>query len=87
MKAQGVFGRIGRAYCYRLSDKGTKAALMFILFHERVCGPLANSLFHRRPDETLKPDSRIESSNLPFTRPIGQFNRFSTCLLREDCER
>ena len=72
MKAQGVFGRIGRAYCYRLSDKGTKAALMFILFHERVSGPLANSLFHRRPDETLKPDSRIESAFHKADRAIQQ---------------
>jgi hypothetical protein len=45
-----------------LSDKGVKAALMFILFHKRVCGPLANSLFHHRPDETLKPDSKIETA-------------------------
>ncbi len=62
MKAHGLLERIGRAYCYRLSDKGTKAALMFILFHKRVCGPLANSLFHHRPDETLKPPSKIESA-------------------------
>jgi hypothetical protein len=27
----------GRSYCYHLSDKETKAALMFILFHKRVC--------------------------------------------------
>ncbi len=62
MKAHGLLERIGRAYCYRLSDKGTKAALMFILFHKRVCGPLANSLFHHRLDETLKPASKIESA-------------------------
>ena len=49
MKAHGLLERIGRGYCYRLTDKGTKAALMFILFHKRVCGPLANSLFHHRP--------------------------------------
>jgi hypothetical protein len=60
MKAHGLLERIGRAYCYRLSDKGTKATLMFILFHKR--GPLANSLFHHRPYETLKPPSKIESA-------------------------
>ena len=49
MKAHGLLERIGRSYRYRLSDKGTKAALLFILFHKRVCGPLANSLFHHRP--------------------------------------
>ena len=62
MKAHGLIERIGRAYRYRLSDKGTKAALMFILFHKRVCGPLANSLFHHRPDEPLKPASKVESA-------------------------
>ena len=33
---------------------------MFILFHKRVCGPLANSLFHHSPDEALRPASKIE---------------------------
>ena len=46
---------------YRLTDKGIKVALMFVLFHQRVCGPLANSLFHHRPDEILKPTSKIEA--------------------------
>ena len=62
MKAHGLLERIGRGYCYRLIDKGIKAALMFILFHKRVCGPLANSLFHHRPDETLKPASKVETA-------------------------
>jgi hypothetical protein len=62
MKAHGLIERIGRGYRYRLTDKGTKAALMFILFHQRVCGPLANSLFHHRPDEALKPASKVESA-------------------------
>ena len=62
MKAHGLLERIGRGYRYRLTDKGVKSALMFILFHKRVCGPLANSLFHHRPDETLKPSSKIETA-------------------------
>jgi hypothetical protein len=63
LKAHGLLERIGRSYSYRLSDKGVKAALMFILFHKRVCGPLANSLFHHRPDEVLKPPlSKIETA-------------------------
>jgi len=62
MKAHGLLERIGRAYCYRLTDKGTKAALMFILFHKRVCGPLANSLFHHRPDKALQPASKVEAA-------------------------
>ena len=35
---------------------------MFILFHKRVCGPLANSLFHHRPEKTLTPISKIENA-------------------------
>ncbi len=62
MKAHGLLERTGREYCYRLTDKGTKAALMFILFHKRVCGPLANSLFHHRPDKTLQPASKVEAA-------------------------
>ena len=40
MRAHGLLEHIGRSYLYRLSDKGVKAALMFVLFHKRVCGPL-----------------------------------------------
>jgi hypothetical protein len=72
LKAHGLLERIGRSYCYRLSDKGTKAALMFILFHKRVCGPLANSLFHHRPDEAFKPDSPIETAYYKADRAIQQ---------------
>jgi hypothetical protein len=70
MKAHGLLERIGRGYRYRLTDKGAKAALMFILFHQRVCGPLANSLFHHQPDETLKPVSKIEAAYHKADRAI-----------------
>jgi hypothetical protein len=36
--------------------------LLFVLFHQRVCGPLANSLFHRRPAQTHAPLSKIEAA-------------------------
>jgi hypothetical protein len=62
MKAHGLLERNGGRYRYRLTDKGTKAALMFVLFHQRVCGPLANSLFHHRPEENHKPASKIETA-------------------------
>ena len=63
MKAHGLLERIGSSYRYRLSDKGSKAALLFILLHKRVCGPLANSLFQHRPDEDLKPlASKVETA-------------------------
>ena len=62
MKAHGLLERNGGRYLYRLTDKGTKVALIFVLFHQRVCGPLANSLFHHRPNEILKPTSKIEAA-------------------------
>jgi hypothetical protein len=60
MKAHGLLQRDGRRYAYHLTDKGTRVALLFILFHQRVCAPLANSLFHRRPTPAPSPLSKLE---------------------------
>ena len=46
---------------------------MFVLFHKRICGPLANSLFHHRPDETLKPASKVEAAYHRADHAIQQF--------------
>ncbi len=62
LKAHGLLERDGRRYCYRLTGKGTKVALMMTLFHKRVCGPLANSLFHHRPNDNFKPNGKIETA-------------------------
>ncbi len=35
---------------------------MFVLFQKRVCGPVARSLFERRPNEQYKPKSKIETA-------------------------
>ena len=50
MKAHDLLQRDGHHYTYRLTDKGLKVALLFLFFYKRLCGPLANSLFHHRPD-------------------------------------
>ena len=60
MKAHGLLQRQGRRYQYQLTDKGLRVAAMFILFHQRVCGPLANTLFHHRTEKTSKPPAKIE---------------------------
>src|SRR5450432_1336648 len=60
MKAHGLLERDGKRYAYRLSDKGTRVALMFVLFHKQLCGPLANSLFHHQPDPASRPKSKLE---------------------------
>ena len=62
LKHHGLVQRDGKRYAYRLTDKGNKAALMFVLFHKRVCGPLANSLFNKPPRPDLKPATRIETA-------------------------
>lgn len=62
MKAHGLVERDGKHYSYRLTQKGTKVATMFVLFHKRVCGPLANSLFQHRPDKLHVIDSRLEKA-------------------------
>ena len=62
LKAHGLLERQGRRYLYRLTDKGLKVALMFVLFHKRVCGPLADSLFNRKPDPTLPVNSKLETA-------------------------
>jgi hypothetical protein len=36
MRAHGLLERDGRRYCYRLTEKGAKIALMMTLFHKRV---------------------------------------------------
>ena len=45
----GLLERDGHRYCYRLREKGKRVAAMFVLFHKRICGPLANSRFDHRP--------------------------------------
>jgi hypothetical protein len=72
MKAHGLLERNDKRYLYHLTDKGTKVALMFVLFHHRVCGPLSNSLFHHRPDESHKPVSKIETAYYKADRAIQQ---------------
>jgi len=62
--------RENQRYCHRLTDKGTRAALLFLLFHKRVCGPIANSLFHYRPCATLQPFSKIENAYYKADRAI-----------------
>ncbi len=62
MKAHGPIERDGKRYAYRLTAKGTKAALTLVLFHQRLCGPLANSLFHHQPNSGARPNSKLEAA-------------------------
>ena len=62
MKAHGLIERIGKQYRYRLTDKGVRVCLMFTLFHKRVCGPLAGSLFNRSINPAVKPATKLEAA-------------------------
>ena len=60
LKGHGLLQRDGRRYSYLLTDKGVQVALLFLFFHKRLCGPLANSLFHHKPDPEFRPNSKLE---------------------------
>jgi len=62
MKAHGLLERIDKHYAYRLTEKGARVAAMFVLFHKRICGPLANSLFQHRPKRSPRPPAKIETA-------------------------
>lgn len=62
MRAHGLIERDGKHYTYRLTNKGVKVALLFVLFHKQLCGPLANSLFHHRPDPNSRPNTKLEAA-------------------------
>ena len=62
MKARALVIRNGHHYTYRLTHKGTKVSLMFVLFHKRVCGPLANSLFHHKPTAAPHSTNKLEKA-------------------------
>ena len=62
MRAHALLEREATRYAYRLTDNGVKVALIFMLFHQRLCGPLANNLFHHRPNPQFQADSRLEAA-------------------------
>jgi len=60
MKSHGLIARTGRRYTYALTEKGTRIALLFVLSHQRLFGPLAHSQFVRRPAAEHCPNSKLE---------------------------
>ena len=62
LKGHGLLQRDGSRYAYRLTAKGVDVALLFLFFHKRLCGPLANSRFHHQPDPAGKPNSKLEAA-------------------------
>ena len=62
LKGHGLLERDGRRYAYRLTTKGVDVALLLLFFHKHLCGPLANSRFHHKPDPDSKPNSKLEAA-------------------------
>jgi hypothetical protein len=62
LKGHRLLQRDGNRYAYRLTPKGVHAALLFLFFHKRLCGPLANSCFHHKPDPANRPNSKLENA-------------------------
>jgi hypothetical protein len=62
LKGHGLLERDGRRYAYQLTDKGVQVALLFLFFHKRLCGPLANSRFQHKPDPANRPNSKLEAA-------------------------
>jgi hypothetical protein len=62
LKGHGLLERDGRRYAYQLTAKGVQVAMLFLLFHKRLCGPLAHSRFHHQPDSANQPASKLEAA-------------------------
>jgi hypothetical protein len=62
LKGHGLLERDGSRYAYQLTAKGVQVALLFLFFHKRLCGPLANSRFHHQPDPAHRPHSKLEAA-------------------------
>jgi hypothetical protein len=72
LKGHRLLQRDGSRYAYRLTPKGVQVALLFLFFHKRLCGPLAHSRFHHRPDTRHQPDSRLEAAYHRADKAIQQ---------------
>ena len=72
LKGHGLLQRDASRYAYRLTPKGVQVALLFLFFHKRLCGPLANSRFHHRPNPQHQPASKLEAAYHRADKAIQQ---------------
>jgi hypothetical protein len=72
LRGHGLIERDGSRYAYRLTLKGVQVALLFLFFHKRLCGPLANSRFHHQPDAKHRPHSQLEAAYHRADKAINQ---------------
>ena len=63
LKGHGLVERVKGKYAYRLTETGQQVAILFLLFHKWLAGPLAGSRFLRRPKQENKPRvSKLEAA-------------------------
>jgi DNA-binding PadR family transcriptional regulator len=72
LKGHGLLEREQGQYTYRLTEKGQRVAVLFLLFHQRLCGPLASGQFGHRPNERYSPRSPLERAYYKADHAIDQ---------------
>lgn len=73
LKGHGLLERVQGHHRWRLTDKGQRVAVLFLLFHRRLCGPLAASQFHHRPHPQHRPQaSPLELAYYKADRAIDE---------------
>jgi hypothetical protein len=60
LRAHGLLEREGSRYAYALTEKGIRTALLFVLFHQRLFGPVAHSQFVKRTGSERCVESKLE---------------------------
>jgi hypothetical protein len=48
--------------CSNVTAHAIQVALLFLFFHKRLCGPLANSRFNHQPHPSHRPQSKLEAA-------------------------
>jgi hypothetical protein len=73
LKVHGVVERIDKSYSYQLTQYGRKVCLSMVLFHKKLYGPIANSLFNRKPATILNMNSKLEKAYFRIDKEIDKF--------------
>jgi len=72
LRGHGLLEREMGRYAYRLTEKGQRVAVLFLLFHQRLCGPIAGGQFGRRPDRRYCPASSLERAYYKADQAIDE---------------
>jgi hypothetical protein len=73
LKGHGLLEREPGRYAWRLTGKGQRVAILFLLFHQSLCGPVAGSQFQHQPDERHRPrQSKLEQAYHQADKAIDQ---------------